>query len=114
MRGYMFRNRWWALIFAGLVLAGATRLVGTGHGDGALEQAIQEVAAQREAAETWSDGGAADPVREVIELGLVPDEELIDQTLGEDPIPMDPALGIEPEVVSEEQVVIVPLDVEEP
>ena len=48
MRGYMFRNRWWALIFAGLVLAGATRLVGTGHGDGALEQAIQEVAAQRE------------------------------------------------------------------
>ena len=39
MRGYMFRNRWFALLFVCLTLAGVTKLVGTDRESGAIQEA---------------------------------------------------------------------------
>ncbi len=91
MRGYMFRNRWGALFFVGLTLAGVTTLVGTDKEDGALQQATDQIALQKAQADQLMAGPGA-----MMETGtpsaaavLVPEEELIDQALGEDPTPID-------------------------
>jgi hypothetical protein len=112
MRGYMFRNRWFALLFVGVVLAGTTRVVGTGDGDGAVDQAALEIAAQRERAEALSGGtetGSFDDSDVTVEFTA--DEELIDEALGEDPSPIDDfdtQHAYDPELVSQMEVVILP------
>ena len=87
MRGYMFRNRWGALLFVAMTLAGVTTLVGTGKHDGALEQATDQIAAQRARADQLkAEAATAEPAKRVL---FTPDEELIDETLGDDPTPID-------------------------
>lgn len=98
MRGYMFRNRWLAMLFVALVLAGVTRIVGTGKGDGILDEATQQLKAQREQAEAHSDefgsaqsddGDMADDFSDVV----ASDEDLIDPAIGDDPTPPDEFAG---------------------
>lgn len=104
MRGYMFRNRWGALLFVGLVLAGVTRLVGTGHGDGALDRAKEQLVEQKAQAERMnasahhSPGGAA-------KVEFVSDEELIDPAVGEDPTPIDQRLAAQNDAAGDEDQV---------
>jgi hypothetical protein len=93
MRGYMFRNRWGALLFVGITLAGVTTLVGTGGSDGAIQQAADQLANQKAEAERLTAPpevntpvAAEVPSDTVI---LAADEELIDPATGEDPTPVD-------------------------
>ena len=98
MRGYMFRNRWLAMLFVALVLAGVTRVVGTGKGDGIIDEATEQLAAQRERAEALSDEIEAEAPEQAeteddaAEL-LASDEDLIDPAIGEDPTPPDEFAG---------------------
>lgn len=88
MRGYMFRNRWGALLFVGLVLAAVTQLVGTGKGDGALAKATQDLVRQRAATASLTDRVNASAGR-AAKVQFASDEELIDPAQGEDPTPID-------------------------
>ena len=115
MRGYMFRNRWLAMLFVALVLAGVTRVVGTGKGDGIIDEATEQLAAQRERAEALSDEIEAEaPERaetedDAAEL-LASDEDLIDPAIGEDPTPPDEFAGdkgVDSAVVEEGDIFLV-------
>ena len=91
MRGYMFRNRWGALFFVGLTLAGVTTLVGTEKEGGALQEATHQLARQKaQAEELAADPASATETGKPLKTVVIPaDEELIDQALGEDPTPID-------------------------
>ena len=102
MRGYMFRNRWFALLFVAIVLAGVTRLVGTGNGDGAIDFAKQRLAEQKVEAERLTTDSK--PTAPEAKMLFTPDEELIDQALGEDPTPIDQFQSEEAEGTEEEEV----------
>lgn len=115
MRGYMFRNRWLAMLFVALVLAGVTRVVGTGKGDGIIDEATEQLAAQRERAEALSDEIEAEAPEQAeteddaAEL-LASDEDLIDPALGEDPTPPDEFAndnGVDSAVVEEGDIFLV-------
>jgi hypothetical protein len=88
----MFRNRWGALLFVCLTLAGAATLVGTEEGEGAIQQATDQIAQQRAQAEQLTADmqapaqPAGDPTETVV---LSSDEDLIDPATGEDPTPID-------------------------
>lgn len=99
MEPNLFRNRWLALAFVGLVLIGAVSLVGSESEDGLLDRFMR--AGNREPAVVeklvqpleppssellfTSSEGAATPVM----VGeFAPEEELIDDTEGFDTIPM--------------------------
>ncbi|MGX7951459.1 hypothetical protein ACWPM1_02730 [Tsuneonella sp. HG249] len=102
MRGYMFRNRWFALLFVALVLAGVTRLVGTGNGDGALDIAKQQIAEQKVQAERLTtESKLAAPEAKVL---FTPDDELIDPAVGEDPTPVDQLLSDGTEDTEDDEV----------
>ena len=88
MRGYMFRNRLGALFFVGATLVGVAQLVGTGKGDGAIEQARQQIAARPANAPDFAIGGGQG-VQTQARLEFTPDDELIDLAAGEDPTPVD-------------------------
>lgn len=92
MRGYMFRNRWGALLFVGLVLAGVTRLVGTGDGDGALDLAKRQLVEQKGQAEGITSDTRR-PTERPAKVEFVSDDELIDPAVGEDPTPIDQRLA---------------------
>jgi len=117
MRGYMFRNRWLALLFVGLTLAAVTRLVGTEDSGGTLEETAAELVAQKKAAEgfvagqTQSESGAGD-----VRIEFTPDEELVDPAAGEDPTPVDEfaQIAADPEAVPHDEVVIVSRAATEP
>src|SRR5687768_3196327 len=90
MRGYMFRNRWLALLFVGLTLAAVTRLVGTEDERGVLDEAARELLAQKKNADRVM--ATPTPVKtdtEEVAIEFTPDEELIDPAAGEDPTPPD-------------------------
>ncbi|ANY18756.1 hypothetical protein A6F68_00221 [Tsuneonella dongtanensis] len=110
MRGYMFRNRWLALLFVGIVLASVTKVVGTGKGDGALDQAKQQIESQKAQADQFSSEHSDSASDDSVIYEFTPDEELIDSASGEDPTPSD-AFGAEvnedPEVVPSDELVIV-------
>lgn len=110
MRGYMFRNRWFALLFVAMVLASVTKFVGTGKGDGAVDEATREIAIQQQQAAELSGDDASSLPDEAVAYEFTPDEELIDSATGEDPSPMidepAPLPGDEPAPVAEEDVVI--------
>lgn len=111
MRGYMFRNRWLALLFVGLVLAGTTRIVGTGEGDGALAEATQDLAEERTQLEAVSSERESGSPDDEVVIEFTPDEELIDPAVGDDPTPAadySEAEAFDPEVVTEVEVVILP------
>jgi|GEM_PF-753808 len=92
MRDYMFRNRWGALLFVGLTLAGVTTLVGTDKNNGALQQAALEIERQKAQAAKFAKepGGSKTPEDEDAEANFISDEELIDPATGENPTPVDP------------------------
>ena len=115
MRGYMFRNRWLAMLFVALVLAGVTRVGGTGKGDGIIDEATEQLAAQRERAEALSDEIEAEAPEQAeteddaAEL-LASDEDLIDPAIGEDPTPPDEFAddnGVDSAVVEEGDIFLV-------
>ena len=92
MRGYMFRNRWGALLFVCLTLAGAATLVGTETGEGAIQQATDQIAQQKAQADrlTTDTQAPAQPTRKTAETVVwSADEDLIDPATGEDPTPID-------------------------
>ena len=116
MRDYMFRNRWGALLFVGLTLAGVTTLVGTDKNSGALQQAALEIERQQAQAEKFAkDPGAEQtPDDEDPEANLISDEELIDPATGEDPTPVDPTapvLSEEGETIPVDEVIVVSREV---
>ncbi len=116
MRGFMFRNRWLALLFVGMVLAGITRIVGTEEGGGVVEVARDQILSQHgQAANRQPDDVAireTETSRDVV-LEFAPDEELIDPATGYDPTPVDEfGAGHEEseELVGEPQGAIFPQD----
>jgi hypothetical protein len=117
MRGYMFRNRWFALLFVGLTLAAVTRLVGTEDGKGALGEAAEELVAQKKTAEDVVAGRTqAQTTSNEMAVEFTPDEELIDPAAGEDPTPVDEfaQIAADPAAVPHDEVVIVSREVAEP
>lgn len=88
MRGYMFRNRWGALLFVGLVLAGVAQLVGTGKGDGAIDRATDQLVEQKAEADALAAEHAPGG-EQPVEIEFTSDEDLIDPALGDDPTPID-------------------------
>lgn len=90
MRGYMFRNRWFALLFVAITLAGVTKLVGTDKEQGAVQQAAVQLAAQRVQAEQLT-APAQEPSADahLDDVPYVDENELIDDAAGEDPTPVD-------------------------
>lgn len=117
MRGYMFRNRWGALLFVGMTLAGVATLVGTGRKEGAIQQAAEQIARQRAQADRLTtsarQSAPRSPAQEATTVVLIPDEELIDSTEGVDPSPADD-FGTPPDddlaLVPQEEVIIVSRD----
>ncbi len=113
MRGYMFRNRWLALLFVSMVLAGVTRIVGTEEDDGAIVEAGHRLAEQRAQAEKMTRETAPQAEESNVQYVFTPDDELVDATIGDDPTPVDEfaAAQLKPEeVVADGQVVIVNRD----
>lgn len=108
MRGYMFRNRWGAMLFVAMTLAGVTTLVGTEDSKGSLEEASAQIAAQREQVAAFSN---SEPNRTEIDgpVMSMSDEELIDPASGFDPSPTDDFQDpfASPEVAPSDEVVIV-------
>ncbi|MFA9200954.1 MAG: hypothetical protein ACEQR8_07155 [Cypionkella sp.] len=87
MRGTMFRNRWFALLFVALVLSGVARIVGTGNGDSAIDLAKRQIAEQRRQASAESLSSSETPAGRSTLMAFTPDEELIDPAMGFDPSP---------------------------
>lgn len=117
MRGYMFRNRWGALLFVCLTLAGVATLVGTEEGEGTIKHAADQIAQQKAQADRLTTDTQAPPrpasgPAETVVLSA--DEELIDPATGEDPTPVDEfaaANPADPDADVSDQVVIVSRDV---
>ncbi|WP_126176768.1 hypothetical protein [Tsuneonella rigui] len=111
----MFRNRWFALLFVALTLAGVTTLVGTEKSHGALQDATDQIAQQKAQAEQLT--GVTQEVSPSDESGdnvvMATDEELIDPAQGEDPTPIDEFATANPPDPAEmsNDVVIVSRDV---
>ena len=114
MRGYMFRNRWFALLFVALTLAGVTTLVGTEKSHGALQDATDQIAQQKAQAEQLTsatqESSSSDDADNVV---MAADEDLIDPAQGEDPTPIDEFAAANPPDPAEmsNDVVIVSRDV---
>ena len=111
MRGYMFRNRWFALLFVALTLAGVTTLVGTEEGHGALQDATDQIAQQKAQAEQLTSATQSTPSTDgsAEEVVLASDEDLIDPAQGEDPTPIDEFAAAnppDPEEVSDDVVIV--------
>lgn len=115
MRGYMFRNRWFALLFVGITLAGVTRLIGTENGGGALDKAAAELVAQKRSADASVAPSTPPAAAEVVEIEFTPDEELIDPAAGEDPTPVDEFAQTQddPAAVPHDEIIIVSREVAE-
>jgi hypothetical protein len=113
MRGYMFRNRWGAVLFVALTLAGVTTLIGSEDEEGAIRQATDRIAQQRAEADrlttdTQEPPPAAPTPAETVVLSA--DEELIDPAIGEDPTPIDEFNPTDPDAEISDEVVIVSRD----
>ena len=110
MRGYVFRNRWFALLFVALTLAGVTTLVGTEKSHGALQDATDQIAQQKAQAEQLTsatqESSSSDDADNVV---MAADEDLIDPAQGEDPTPIDEFAAAnppDPEDVSDDVVIV--------
>jgi hypothetical protein len=116
MRGYMFRNRWGALLFVALTLAGVTTLIGSEGGEGAIKQAADQLAQQKAQADRMTTDTQQPPQATPTPADTVilsADEELIDPAVGEDPTPIDEFATTDPADPSAEvsdDVVIVSRD----
>lgn len=115
MRGYMFRNRWFAVIFVAMVLAGVTKFIGTGNNDGAIDAAREQLAQQRAIAEEFTSANQPPaPAEDDVTVEFSSDEELIDPAIGDDPTPADAFVAAEEaETIPAEEIVIVSQDLPE-
>lgn len=101
MRGYMFMNRWGALIFVCLAAFGAVSLIGGEDDPGVLLYAAGELTQTRDKFKSdaatlalpddrpvldAATGGEFTPDEE-LETEFLPDEQLIDDTRGFEPAP---------------------------
>ena len=115
MRGYMFRNRWFALLFVATTLAGVTKLIGTDKDQGSLQQAAGQIAVQKAQAErmTTDTQTSSNDSISAGEPPLADDEELIDDATGEDPTPVDEFAASNPTepAVPVDEVTIISRDV---
>ena len=103
----MFRNRWGALLFVGMTLAGVTKLVGTEKHEGAILDATHQIADQKAQADAFVQEQTV-VSEEVDDIPLASDDMLIDSTIGEDPTPVDEFAAANPsEAATEDTVVIV-------
>lgn len=102
MRGYMFRNRWGAMLFVAFVLAGVTRLIGTEQTDGAIDVAAGQIVQQKAQVDALSLDSP--PAPEPIEIEPTGDDELIDPATGEDPTPIEMDAGLPDGIVVESEV----------
>lgn len=85
MRGYMFRNKWLALLFVAMTLAGVTKLVGTEEKGGTLQETAGTIADQRDQFDRFGGDTASEaPAPEYVAPS---DEDLIDPATGIDPLP---------------------------
>ncbi len=91
MRGVLFRNRWFALLYAAIVLVGVARIVGTGNGDGAVDLAKRQIVERK--AERAPPATVREARRLPVKVQFLPDEDLIDPATGEDPTPIDQRAG---------------------
>ena len=117
MRDYMFRNRWGALLFVGLTVAGALTLVGTDKDAGALQQATERLAQNQQQAEQFvkdqqrvqetvaTQGEPSQPA-----VMAATDEELIDPATGIDPTPVDEFAAAQEQASSGAEVQVVARD----
>lgn len=101
MRGYMFKNRWGALLFVCLIAFGAASLIGDEDDEGLLLSAAGELTkTQADFANRSTELSRPDerPVLNAGDIGqfssdeelaseFVPDDELIDDTRGFEPEP---------------------------
>ena len=89
----LFRNKWAALAFVVLVLAGVQYFVGREGEDGTLAQATDELADQSgEPGEAVSDAGSPPDMGgfyDGTDVEFMSDEELIDTAEGFDPTPYE-------------------------
>ena len=100
MRGYMFKNRWLAIVFVAMTVIGALNLVG--GEDGVLVQASGDLESRRAASDASrfapQPGYVPDPQQQqesaIFEedgYDFSDDEELVDDAMGFDPSPdIDP------------------------
>ncbi len=113
MRGYMFMNRWGALIFVFLAAFGAVSLIGDEDDPGVLLDAADELTRSKSQYEADAaalaqpddrpvldaDTGGEFTPDEELEAEFLPDDELIDDTHGFEPtpdiIPTPPGEGVE-------------------
>ena len=113
MRGYMFRNRWFSLVFVGLVLVGVANLVGTEEGGGTLGEMREQFARQTDQTHGLDTESELPEVSDDVHFEFIDDEELIDPATGYDPTPIDPVAAL-PEngatVAPDTQFVIVQQD----
>lgn len=109
MRGYMFRNRWFALLFVCLTLAGVTKLIGTEEDGGTIQEATDQLTQVKDQAEQMTTQTTPAGDDTTFDAPLASDEELIDQALGEDPTPVDEFAATQPaeEETPADEVIIV-------
>ena len=115
MRGYMFRNRWFALLFVCITLAGVTKLVGTDKDAGTIQEAAGQLAETRAQAEQITTGtmdAALDDADDADDAPYAGDDDLIDAATGEDPTPIDEFAAANPAEaeVPSDQIIIVSRD----
>lgn len=105
MRGYMFMNRWGAIIFVSLAAFGAVSLIGGEDDPGLLLEAAEGLTQTRDDFQTRADDLSRPEERPVLDARtgneftpdedmvteFMSDEDLIDDTRGIDPVPdIDP------------------------
>lgn len=126
MEPNLFRNRWLALAFVGLVLAGAMALVGSENEEGLLDRFMREGGREAEVVERL-DSEREGPSPELLATSpetaaaaepfasFASDEELIDDARGFATTPMivhDGPDGAMPEI--EDETIIIETDEREP
>ncbi len=112
MRGYMFRTKWGALLFAVATAAGAATLIGGEQDRGVLLNAAEDIQQQKAAMEaTMSSGSSPLAIPTSARVEFTSEEELIDDASGFDPTPVEDGAPLESEVVPHDEVVIVSRDV---
>lgn len=83
MHQLLFKNRFNALVFVAIILFSVRILVGTPNEDGALEKATARFSEEQPGPGSVRD--AEQPAPRPIATEFTPEEELVDDTSGEDP-----------------------------
>ena len=100
MRGYMFKNRWGALLFVCLTAIGAASLIGGEDDQGLLLSATDELTDARDGLDSRRQELSRPDERPVLDAGNVgefsSDDELVAEYLSDEEL-IDDTQGLEPE-----------------